>query len=387
MCNRRPSSDHVGLTHRNRWTRRQSTVVYLYCTSSNPRDTLNDSHFHFLLAELRSQENGRWYNIILLGAQPVLSLRHSAVARNLIEISPTECIHALYRHSPTKKLPSRERLSIHHHPPSIQLKRKMNAHLLVKELVQQNKLLKETISHFPILTAGKEDEDCSPSFSGFGRDDSHSETDSADSSLSPTSSSASDHSAAIEVLLDLLDRQESRLDLLEQLGKSVLLESSNNSIPIFRGLRAGSSHSSPPSPTTSATSSSSSASVAPRNIQVDSEIDVKEWTKLVLNHLNCLKSLNSSAATNSKEVVRFIYNKLDLEPLEFLKTLLHRNRILVLKQFPAQVPPKFRFNKDLNEPAIIPDDDLLFDFPFKLYLLRYPNALLNLLNSKFSSQK
>ncbi|KAA1065895.1 hypothetical protein PGT21_014587 [Puccinia graminis f. sp. tritici] len=267
----------------------------------------------------------------------------------------------------------------------------MNAHLLVKELVQQNKLLKETISHFPMLTTGKEDEYCSPSFSGFGRDDSHSETDSADSSLSPTSSSASDHSAAIEVLLDLLDRQESRLDLLEQLGKSVLLESSNNSIPIFRGLRATSSHSSPPSPTTSATSSSSSsssASVAPRNLEGDSEIDVKEWTKLVLNHLNCLKSLNSSsAATNSKEVIRFIYNKLDLEPLEFLKTLLHRNRILVLKQFPAQVPAKFRFDRDLNEPAIIPDDDLLFDFPFKLYLLRYPNALLNLLNSKFSSQK
>ncbi|WAQ87556.1 hypothetical protein PtA15_8A460 [Puccinia triticina] len=178
----------------------------------------------------------------------------------------------------------------------------------------------------------------------------------------------------------LQSNTESRLDLLEQLGKSVLLESSNNSIPIFRGLRANSCDSNPPSPTTSSSSPVSTTT------EVDSEIDVKEWTKLVLNHLNCLKSLNSSSTTNSKEVIRFIYNKLDLEPLKLLKTLLHRNRVLVLKQFPSQVPPKFRFNKDLNEPTIIPDDDLLFEFPFKLYLLRYPNALLNLLNSKFSSQ-
>ncbi|KAH9452941.1 hypothetical protein MJO28_008151 [Puccinia striiformis f. sp. tritici] len=257
----------------------------------------------------------------------------------------------------------------------------MNPQLLVKELVQQNKLLKETINHFPMLTYGRDPEYCSSSSSAFGRDDSHSEADSADSLISPTSSSASDHSAAIEVLLDLLDRQESRLNLLEQLGKSALLESSNNSIPIFSGLR--SNHSSPSSPTTVSSPSSSITPIS--SITEGGEIEVKQWTKLVLNHLNCLKSLNSSSSTNSKDIIRFIYNKLELEPLDLLKTLLHRNRILILKQFPSEVPPKFRFNKDLNEPTIIPDDDLLFEFPFKLYLLRYPNALLNLLNSKFSS--
>ncbi|POW08381.1 hypothetical protein PSHT_09557 [Puccinia striiformis] len=218
-----------------------------------------------------------------------------------------------------------------------------------------------------MLTYGRDPEYCSSSSSAFGRDDSHSEADSADSLISPTSSSASDHSAAIEVLLDLLDRQESRLNLLEQLGKSALLESSNNSIPIFSGLR--SNHSSPSSPTTVSSPSSSITPIS--SITEGGEIEVKQWTKLVLNHLNCLKSLNSSSSTNSKDIIRFIYNKLELEPLDLLKTLLH------------QVPPKFRFNKDLNEPTIIPDDDLLFEFPFKLYLLRYPNALLNLLNSKF----
>ncbi|KNZ54894.1 uncharacterized protein VP01_2821g2 [Puccinia sorghi] len=257
----------------------------------------------------------------------------------------------------------------------------MDPQLLVRELVQQNKLLKETITHFPMmLMAGREEECDSPCLSTCsGRDDSSSETDSAPSLKSPASSTTSYHSAAIEVLLDLLDRQESRLELLEQLGKSVLLESSNNSIPIFRGLSSSS-----PSSLASSTACSSSGSRTTIPPAPAAEMDVKQWTKLVLNHLNCLKSLDASSASNSQEVIRFIYGKLDREPLALLTTLLHRNRILVIKQFPSEVPPKFRLNRLQNQPAVIPDHELLFLFPFKLYLLRYPNAFLNLLNSKFS---
>lgn len=241
---------------------------------------------------------------------------------------------------------------------------RMNPELLVEGLVRQNKLLKETIDHFPLLEATHLSTSCDTS-----------------------TALVLEQKAMIEALLDLLDRQESRLILLEKFGRSVLLESDNNSIPIFRGTQT--------KPTSTFTSIDTMTTTLsnPSTTELDSEIDVKEWTKLMLAHLNCLKSFISSSTNpnhkhgNSKEIIQFIINKLDLEPLNLVKGILNQNRILILNKFPNEVPPHLQFDQRLNNPTLpINDLSILFEYPLKLYSLRHPKALLNLINSKFGSQ-
>ncbi|CAH7689096.1 hypothetical protein PPACK8108_LOCUS24163, partial [Phakopsora pachyrhizi] len=180
---------------------------------------------------------------------------------------------------------------------------------------------------------------------------------------SPTASSINSvQQTTLETLLDILERQESRLDMLERFGRSIWKDSSY--IPIFRGLKSK-------SPICSDT-------LHPNRQR--NEIDVKDWCELVLSHLNCARSLNPEL--DSKDLIRFIEAHLDLEPLKLIHTLLRRNRLLVRSNYPQEVPITCK----LDEGALEADDRFLYDYPFKLYVLRFPRALLNMIQSKFENQ-
>ncbi|KAG0150320.1 hypothetical protein CROQUDRAFT_38514 [Cronartium quercuum f. sp. fusiforme G11] len=233
----------------------------------------------------------------------------------------------------------------------------MNPTRLFTEVARQNKLLKDTITSFSILL----DED--PSFEPYAHTQSdhdemtsiasfpstHSPTLSSTSTSTRTSMSSSQQST-LETLIDLLDRQESRLDFLEAFGTDVLL---NCHIPTFRGLRRTKDH--------------------------PDEISVHEWCAKVSDHLKTLKSINTTGP-EPKAFVRFIRAHLELKPAKLIHTLLERNRLLVRSNFPHEIPPGCAADGD-------GDPGLLFEYPFRLHVLRHPRALLNLLQSKFTDQK
>lgn len=225
-----------------------------------------------------------------------------------------------------------------------------NPAVYFSEVVRQNRLLKETINSF----SGLLDEHllldlCSPTQYGT-------EQTAPDGTFSctpsPTLSSTSSQST-IEALIDLLDRQESRLNLLEEFGTNVLR---NTHLPIFRGLKRTKDH--------------------------PDEIDVRNWCDLVSHHIKTLKSINSNGL-DLKEFIKFIIAHLDLAPLKLMNTLLERNRLLVRSKFPREIPTECRDDHSVLEY----DQTLLCEYPCKLHVLRHPRALLNLFQSKFTDKK
>ncbi|MBW0538094.1 hypothetical protein O181_077809 [Austropuccinia psidii MF-1] len=234
---------------------------------------------------------------------------------------------------------------------SIAFKTTMNPQSLVQELVRQNRLLKETINQFPLLLNLENQKLSSSSSSSIDSDSSSNHL-----ALSPFSSILGDNptrESIIETLLNLLDRQDLRLNHLQQFGKSILLESS---IPVFRALK--------------------------ESKEGLEDLSVKDWADRIMNHLRRLKSFNNKPI-DPKESIKFIHDHLDLEPLQLIRTLLLRNRDLVRSSFPHQIPPKCL---NLNDNIDL-DESLLFEYPFKLYLLRHPKALLNFICSKFDATK
>jgi len=248
----------------------------------------------------------------------------------------------------------------------------MNPSQLFSEVARQNKLLKETIDSFqftlsdteepesPLNATDREEEDLISNLSYIpSSSPTLSSSSSSSSTLSSTSSTLTTHSIQqirIETLIDLLNKQESRLDLLEGFGNEVLL---NTALPIYRG----SNH--------------------------PNEISIQEWCRIISNRLNSLKPINKFNNTfNSKSVLILIYNHLDLKPLKLLINLLERNKTLTESKFPEQIPPKFRIPSSTASSGF--QEDLKFewldllDYPLRLHVLRHPRALLNLLQSKFT---
>lgn len=235
----------------------------------------------------------------------------------------------------------------------------MNPSQLFSEVARQNKLLKETITSFQ-FSLESDNEDPERFHHSDREDDELSSNLSYISTSSPTlssSSSSSNHSSVssiqqtrIETLIDLLDKQESRLNLLEEFGREVLM---NSSIPIFRGIK--------------------------KSKENPNEIQIQEWCEMISNRLNSLKSINRFSL-NSKSFLRFIFDHLDLKPLKLIINLLERNKSLIDLNFPDQIPVKFQNQSCLKENEL---SDLL-EYPFKLHVLRHPRALLNLLQSKFT---
>ncbi|KAH9816256.1 hypothetical protein DFH28DRAFT_927605 [Melampsora americana] len=236
----------------------------------------------------------------------------------------------------------------------------MSSSQLFLEIVRQNQLLKETINsfEFSLNHSSNQESNLDHSF------DSEEEEIHSNLSYSTSSTTLTDHHPSfnsihqtrIETLIDLLNKQEDRLNLIEDFRNQTFLTNQTQSIPIYRGLK--------------------------RSKDNPNEIQIKEWCEMISNRLNLFKS-SHQISLNPKVFLKFILNHLEFKPFQLVYNLLERNQDLIQSKFSNQLPIKLdHSNHHPTHPQNQLDD--LFEYPFKLHVLRHPRALLNLLQSKFS---